>query len=269
MIVRGDGGARVPTAAKPRQVLALLLVHANRIVPVASISKELWGDDAPPSAHATVQTYILRLRKVLAQSSGTTVRRVGAGMLVTKVGGYLLRVGPGELDVHRFEQLAAEGRRALSTGDDHGAAALLGDSLRTWRGPALVDVPAGRLLEVHVARLTECYLTVRQQQVEAHLNLGLHYEIIGEITALAAEHPLQENIHAQLILALYRCGRRPDALEVFQRLRRSLIGELGLEPSSKMQRLHHAILAADPVLDGPHRDGGLALDRISGLTQAV
>lgn len=267
--LRGDNGAGVLSAAKQRQLLALLLLHANQIVPVTSIVREVWNDEVPPSSHATVQTYVLRLRKVLAAAAGVTARRVSTEMLVTRTGGYLLRVAPGALDVHRFEQLAAEGRRALSTGDHRVAAAVFGESLRIWRGPVLVDVPAGRLLEVHVARLTECQLTVRQQLFEAQLNLGLHYEILGEVTALAAEHPLQENIHAQLMLALYRCGRRPDALAVFQRLREYLVGELGLEPSAKMQRLHHAILVADPVLDGPPpRSDGLVLDRFSVVAGA-
>src|SRR5205807_1299288 len=121
--LRGDNGAGVLSAAKQRQLLALLLLHANQTVPFTSIVREVW------------------------------------------------------------------------TGDHRGAAAVFGESLRIWRGPVLVDVPAGRLLEVHVARLTECQITVRQQLFEAQLNLGLHYEILGEVTALAAEHPLQENIH--------------------------------------------------------------------------
>lgn len=269
ILIDGQDCTALLAAAKPRKVLALLLLYANQVVPVTAIMTELWDTTAPRSAQTTVQTYILRLRKLLATVAGCSPQQVSRELLKTKSSGYLLQVGPGALDLHRFDQFSAKGRRALSVGDNESAARLLDEALECWRGPALVDVPAGQLLDAQVTRLTESRLTALQQRIEAKLRLGYHHELLGEISALTTEHPLHENLHAQLMLALYRCGRRPDALEVFHRLRNDLINELGLEPSAKMQRLHQAILVADPVLDGPQRADGLAVDYIFRLGQLV
>jgi DNA-binding SARP family transcriptional activator len=238
-----------PTAPKTRQVLALLLMYANQMVSVSAIIRELWNDDPPRSALTTLQTYVLKLRRLFAAGLQLGPAQVSAEVLVTRVGGYLLKVDPGTLDMHRFERLARDGRAALATGDGDLAATRLRAALALWRDRALVDVQAGPLLSVQVARLEEARLAALEYRIEADLMLGLHRELLSELACLAAQHPLHENIHVQLMVALYRSGRRSDALDVYHRMRTRLVDELGLEPSANMRRMQQAILAADPALE--------------------
>ncbi|GIG63116.1 hypothetical protein Lfu02_74880 [Longispora fulva] len=260
MVSRGDSEVRI-TAPKPRKVLALLLVQANRVVPVSSLVKELWEDSPPLSSATTLQTYILQIRRVLRESLGVDADEVAGNVLVTRNGGYQFRVDRGSLDLHEFERLSVEGRQRLATGDAGAASLALRDALSLWRGPALVDVQAGPLLEVEILRLHEGRLTALQQRIEADLRLGRHLEILSELTALTAEYPLHENLNAQYMLALHRSGRRTEALGVFQRLRASLVQDLGLEPSQQIQRLQHAMLSSDPALEERSHPGQMVLDR--------
>ncbi|MBB2910429.1 DNA-binding SARP family transcriptional activator [Streptosporangium becharense] len=264
LVVRVDGKSALPSAQKPRQVLALLVLNANRVVPIAALSRELWDDKPPQSAMTTLQTYVLHIRKILGKVLGMTSAQVGREILVTRPGGYMFRVEPGALDLHVYEQRLAEGRAALAVGDNHRAARLLCDALTLWRDPPLVDVQPGRLLEVQIRRLEESRLSALEQRIEADMRLGRHHDIVSELIELAAEHQLHETVHAQLMLTFHRCGRRSNALTVFRMLRRSLYEELGLEPSMKLERLHQAILSCDPVLDTPSDTGALLLlDRLA------
>ncbi|MEV4412209.1 AfsR/SARP family transcriptional regulator [Catellatospora sp. NPDC049609] len=237
------------TAPKPRKVLALLLIHANRVVPVDSLATELWDDEPPASALTTLQTYILQIRRMLARVCGMDPAQVARELLVTHADGYQLRLDGGRLDLHEYERLADQGRLALLCGDHAHASRLLTAALEVWQGAALVDVRLGPVLRVEAARLEEARLATWKQRVDADLGLGRHREILGELGCLAARHPLHEDLQAQFMIALYRAGRRTDALEAFRRLREVLIGELGLEPSRRIQRVQHAILTGDPVLD--------------------
>ncbi|MEV6603572.1 AfsR/SARP family transcriptional regulator [Kutzneria sp. NPDC051319] len=258
-----DGQVITPSAAKPRQVLATLLLHANKVVPVSALIAELWDDTPPVSALTTLQTYVLQLRRSLRGALAPASQRVSLEILVTRTGGYLFRVQPGELDLDAFLEKMAEGRRWLAQGDNELATRRLGEALDLWSGPALVDIKAGRLIEAEILHLEECRVAVLEQRIEADLRLGRHHEILAELAGLTAKHRMHENLHAQLMVALYRSGRRPHALDVFHRLRSALIDELGLEPSSKMQRLHQALLSSDPVLDRPLRGDGLLLDQVA------
>lgn len=249
--VRQGNDCILPTASKPRKVLALLLTHANQMVPNLALIEELWDENPPKSAMTTLQTYILHLRKSLSAGLGMESSTVAEKILVTKANGYLFKVQSGELDLHRFEQLAARGRKALAEGDNDSAAELLRSALGLWRGPALDDIQAGRLLEAQIIRLEELRLTTLEQRIEADLRLGRHHEVLCELAALATHHSFNENLHAQLMLALHRSGRRSDALMVFRRLRTALTEELGLEPSLKIQQLHQAILSSDPAIELP------------------
>jgi DNA-binding SARP family transcriptional activator len=249
LTVRCGSNAGDLTAHKPRKVLALLLLRANLVVPVDTLIAELWGDEPPASAHATLQTYVLQVRRMLARTMGLCPARVASDLLVTVSSGYRFDVGPDQLDLHTYERLAAEGRLALSRSDDAGGAALLGKALAMWHGGALVDVSLGPVLKIEVRRLEESRLAVWMQRIDADLRLDRHHVVLGELGSLATRHPLHEDLQAQYMVALYRAGRRNDALKAFHCLRGTLQHDLGLEPSQRLQRLQHAILTADPALD--------------------
>lgn len=245
-----DHTSVVPSAAKPRQVLALLALHAGQVVTVSTLLDELWGDAPPRTAPATLQTYITQLRRRLATALGPAAVRGPKDVLCTRYGGYALDVA-GPDDATEFHRLSTAGQTALRQGAAREASVLLHQALALWRGPALADVQIGRALQVETVRLEETRLGALDARIEADIRLGRHTALLGELTALAAQYPLHETVHAQLMLALYRCGRPSHALVVYQRLRQCLVRELGLEPSTRLRWLHQAILRADPLLESP------------------
>ncbi|GGS94078.1 AfsR/SARP family transcriptional regulator [Streptomyces violaceus] len=245
--VQVEGDLHTPSAPKMRSVLATLLVHADQVVPVSSLIRELWDEEPPVSCLTTLQTYILNLRKLLASATGMTARQVASEILVTRSGGYLFRTTQGDLDVHRFHQLVSDGRRALSSGDDSTALSTLSSALQLWRGPALVDVVAGRILEGRRQQFEESRLVVLEYLVDTQLRLGMYREVLTELAALTADNPYHEGLHAQYMRALYLNGRRAQALELFQRLRVNLVNHLGLEPGPMAQELHRSILNAESI----------------------
>ena len=250
--VRVGGVAVMPTARKPRQVLALLALHVDQAVPVGLLVEELWGDRPPRSARTTLQTYILQLRELIGVALERGGGRVPDGtpsvsakdVLVTAPGGYLLRGGGGSCDVREFERLAGMGYRAMDAEDFAGAARLLGEALALWSGSPLADVQPGAQLAMEVRRLEELRLCATYQRIEADLRLGRHRELLGELTVLVTRYRTHENLHGQLMLALYRSGRRGEALSVYQRLRQALVRDLGLEPSAGLRRLQQTMLQA-------------------------
>jgi SARP family transcriptional regulator, regulator of embCAB operon len=243
------GRSVLPSAGKPRQVLALLAVYASQIIPVPTLMEEIWGTDMPRSALTTLQTYILQLRRLLAAAYGPDSLYDSKEVLVTRYGGYLLDVQPGSVDVHEYDQLVAAGRAATERSDDLAVSLIYRQALSLWRGDALVDVRIGPLLEIELVRLQESRLGVLERRIDADLRLGRHGELLSELTALSTRHSLHEGIHAQCMVALYRAGQQWRALEVYQTLRRRLAEDLGLGPSARLQRIHHAILASDPALE--------------------
>ncbi|MDW3848649.1 AfsR/SARP family transcriptional regulator [Micromonospora sp. BRA006-A] len=248
----------------------MLLVYSGQVVPVSSLIRELWDHQPPVSGLTTLQTYILNLRKLFAAATGMPSGQVSRSVLVTKAGGYLLQADAGQLDVHRYHDLVKEGREALSAGDDRSGVRRMTDALRLWRGPALVDVPAGPVLESKRRQFEESRLVVLEYLVDAELRLGMYREVLTELAALTVENPLHEGMHAQYMRALYLSGRRAQALEVFHRLRSDLVNELGLEPGPQIQRLHQAVLNADDMGDD-HLSAGRPLGdiiRTSGLGNA-
>ncbi|MEV7601798.1 AfsR/SARP family transcriptional regulator [Kitasatospora sp. NPDC089797] len=245
-----SGVSIVPTAAKPRQILALLALNANRIVSVPQLMEELWGAELPRSAPTTLQTYILQLRRKLRAAAQENGAPDGAPQtLATRHGGYVLEVAPSEVDATEFDRLATAGHAAFGVGDLEAASALLGAACALWRGPALVDVRHGHHLSIDVTRLEESRIGVLERRIRADLRMGRHHELVGELYALTGHHPMDEALHAHLIVALYRSGRAPRALAVYQKLRETLIEELGLEPSGQLQRLQQAILHGEPADD--------------------
>ncbi|WP_329377720.1 AfsR/SARP family transcriptional regulator [Streptomyces sp. NBC_01351] len=236
------GGA--PQAAKLRVVLGTLLVRANEVVSVDTLIDELWPEAPPRTATTTLQVYVSHLRKSLRAADPHDGREV----LVTRRPGYLLQVGAGELDAGSFDELARRGHRALLAGDFAAAADLQRRALALWRGPLLSDTPHGPLLDGAAVRLGEARTTVLDERVRAELHLGMHRELVAELQELVAEHPLHEEFHAHLMVALYRCGRQAEALRVFALLRQTLVEELGIEPGPHSRQLQRRILEGDPEL---------------------
>ncbi|BCK72929.1 hypothetical protein Srufu_068820 [Streptomyces libani subsp. rufus] len=242
-------GKRVaPSATKTKQVLTLLLVNSNRLVTIPTLIEELWDDRPPATALSTLQTYVFQLRRLLAHLLPEASPKE---ILTTTPNGYTFRVKPGELDLHRYEELMTDGRRAFSAGNNVEVVEKLRAAEELFQGPALADVRPGRHLEAEIVRLEEARLTVLETRLEAELALGRHHEVLSQLSGLASQHPQHESFHRQLMLALYRCGRRPHALNVYNQLRQELVAELGLEPSDELQQLQQAILSADPRLGGP------------------
>ncbi|MER5768695.1 BTAD domain-containing putative transcriptional regulator [Streptomyces sp. NPDC001985] len=238
---------RTPSAAKPRALLATLLVRAGEVVPAHSLIDELWGTEPPRTATTTLQVYVSQLRKVLAEAGPGE----SGGSLLTRAPGYLLQVPDPEaqFDLPLFERLRAEGRTACRERDYERASGLLREALGLWAGPALAGIPHGVRLESTAIRLDELRMEVLEQRILADLRLGRHQELAGELMALANEHPLRENLHGHLMVALYRTGRGSDALRVYGRLRHSLVDELGVEPGPPLARLQERVLRRDPALD--------------------
>lgn len=258
--VSGESGDMTPSAPKVREVLALLLLQHGHIVQSRTLIDELWGEDPPPSALATLQTYIYKLRKVLMRGlSGESLR--------TKVYGYVLSVPPEDLDHCCFERLLADGQGAFDAGDLERATAALGEGLALWRGPALADVDSGPILSAEVTRLEERRLRALELRIDADLGLGRHQELVSELKTLISAHPLHEAFHAKLMLALQGAGRRYEALDVYQRLRNTLVTELGLEPSASLARLHQSLLSSDYTPEpAPRRTVVLAMSHNAAET---
>ncbi|CAL9653706.1 AfsR/SARP family transcriptional regulator [Streptomyces sp. enrichment culture] len=251
--VRENGVSIAPTAPKPRQVLALLALHADQVVPVSALIDELWAGRPPRSARTTLQTYVLQLRDLItvalekdapADGSDSAPRRSAKDILVTAPGGYMLVSGGGSSDVREFERLAGMAYRALDEEDFKGASRLLREALGLWTGSAFADVQTGAQLEMEARRLEESRLCALDQRIEADLRLGRHRELLAELTVLTSRYRTHENLHAQFMLALHRSGRRGEALDVYHRLRNTLVRDLGLEPSARLRRLQRSILMA-------------------------
>ncbi|MFE2327065.1 BTAD domain-containing putative transcriptional regulator [Streptomyces sp. NPDC059385] len=247
LVITVDGRSVVPSAAKQRVLLALLSVNLGREVGMGAIVEELWGGCPPNGPAAAVQTYVKHLRHRISQSGDADPKEVVA----RGYGGYRLGSAMALVDAREFETTVTEANRALAAGDDARGADLLRSGLAMWRGPALGDVRQGGALRAEALRLDEVRLAALEARIGAELRLGAHTRLVSELTALTSLYPLQENLHAHLIVALYRSGRASRALEVFRRLRSTYVRELGIEPSRRLQELHQAVLGCDPTLDPP------------------
>jgi YVTN family beta-propeller protein len=243
---------------KQRALLAVLLLHAGEVVSVDRLIDNLWGERSPSGAPKALQAHISRLRKALdadgagpPDTNGEPTGSSSRGVLVTRGHGYLLRVQPGELDLDRFQTIVQSGRQALLTGDPQRAADTLRAGLALWRGLPLADFAYEPFAQAPIAELTELRLGAVADRVDADLALGRHEQLVGELAALVKQNPLRERLRMQLMLALYRCGRQGEALDVYQEYRRGLAEELGLDPGPRLQRLEAAILERDPSLDAP------------------
>ena len=233
-----DRGEIALGGRRPRALLALLLLHANEVVPADRLVDELWGEATADGAGGALRVNVSRLRKALPDD-----------VLTTRPPGYVVRVGPDELDLHRFERLVEEGRGLLDRGLYTDASRRLREALALWRGPALADFAYETFAQTAISRLEEIKLIALELRIDADLALARHDELVGELEALVAEHPLRERLYLDLMTALYRAGRQAEALDAYQAARRGLVDQLGIEPGPALQELERAILRQDPSLD--------------------
>ena len=219
---------------KQRAILALLLLEAGELVPADRIVEEIWRGGG---SRRSVQVYVSELRRLLGDAG-----RVRGGQ-----GGYRLVAEDDEIDARRFERLLAQGRTSLAAGDAGAAATTLRHALALWRGPALADLAYEPFAQTEIRRLDDLRLAALEERIAAELASGLHGELVTELEALVAMEPLRERLRGLLMLALYRSGRQPDALAVYQDTRKALL-ELGLEPGSELRELESAVLRQDATL---------------------
>jgi predicted ATPase/DNA-binding SARP family transcriptional activator len=218
---RVDGRPQPLGGRRQRALLAVLLLAGGQAVSRDRLVEEVWGADAPTTAAHAAQVYISRLREIL-----------GSDAVLTSPGpSYSV---PAATDARRFEELLAEG--------------LLDEALALWRGPVLADLAYEGLAQTEIARLEELRLTALEERTDGELAAGRHRELVAELEALVAEHPLRERARGQLMLALYRSGRQADALEIYREGRRRMVDELGIEPGEQLRALEGAILRQDPGL---------------------
>jgi predicted ATPase/DNA-binding SARP family transcriptional activator len=220
------GGARV------RALLARLALATGEVVSVESLVDGLWGEHPPGGAINALHALVHRLRRALG----------GAGVVETAASGYRLHVHAEDVDANRFEELAKRGDRELAAGAAQRAASLLGEALALWRGDALADVRDAPFAGTAGARLEELRIAATEDRFEAELQLGRHDEILADMAAVAADHPLRERLAGLRMRALYAAGRQSDALVLFEEIRGTLAEELGIDPSAELRKTHLAVL---------------------------
>jgi DNA-binding SARP family transcriptional activator len=257
--VVGKAGAAVRLGGpRQRATLAILLLHSNSVVSVDDLADALYAGAAPVTAVTQVQRQISELRKAVGSES----------VIETRPPGYLIRLAPDQLDLHRFERLTGEASQALADGEVQPAADLLREALGLWRGAPLADLAYESFAQAAIERLREIRMGALELRIEADLALARHAQLVGELEELVAEHPLREGLRGQLMLALYRSGRQAEALEVYRKTREALVDELGVEPTPALHQLERAILAHDQSLD-LERDTGSRTSAIRQLERAV
>ena len=228
-------------------MLAFLLLHANEVVSTDRLIDDLWGDSPPESAANMLQGYVSHLRKTLEPGRG----RGEHELLVSRAPGYTLQIRSDQLDAKRFERLATEGRRLLADRDANTAVERLRAARALGRGGALDDLAYEAFARADIDRLEELRLQTLEDRIDADLALGGHEALVAELRELVDRYPLRERLRAQLMAALYRCGRQAEALESYREVRRTLLEDLGVEPGPALRQLEQAILRQDPSLGAP------------------
>jgi DNA-binding SARP family transcriptional activator len=234
-------------AAQQRLLLAVLLMEPGAIS-TERLVEEIWGGRRPRGAYGTLHGYVFRLRRLLGGGPG--------GPLVRRDGGYELIVAEDDVDAHVFADLVATARRELADGRVELAASRLGQALRLWRGPALVDVARTAVLTMEARRLEQARLEASELRVQAWLRLGRHADVVDAARRLTEQHPLRESLWEHLMSALAALGRRNEALETYHRARQAIVSALGLEPGPGLRAIQRAVL--DERWDAPPIVSGLA-----------
>ncbi|GIJ44901.1 SARP family transcriptional regulator [Virgisporangium aliadipatigenens] len=230
-----DGAPVEVTGARLRALLIRLALAPGRPVGLDLLADAVWGGAPPPEATNALQALVSRLRRAL-----------GGGAVAAVPGGYRLAVEAADVDAFRFESAVEEGRKALQDNDFAGASRLLADASGLWRGPALADVAASGWASGHVARYEELRLSAWEDRVEADLRIRAPVELIAELRAAVASHPLRERPNALLMRALHADGRQAEALAAYADCRRRLADELGVDPSVELREAYLTILRTAP-----------------------
>ncbi|MDQ1024719.1 DNA-binding SARP family transcriptional activator [Streptomyces umbrinus] len=236
------GEEQISLRPKQTSLLATLLLQANRVVSVSKIIDTLWGGSPPSTPEAQVRILVSEIRKTLA-----TTR---SGLIRTQYPGYLLRVSAEQFDLEQFTQYVRDAQRATEAGNLEQAVIRYGEALGLWRGRPLDNV-RGHFAETESAQLSELRLGIAERHIGLMLDLGRHVEVVEELNRQVHDNPFREKPHSQLMLALHRCGRVAEALDIYAQLRQRLAAELGLEPTRDLQQLHHQLLTDNPVLRAP------------------
>jgi len=250
-VIAGDSGeSGNALAARQRVLLAVLLWRANQSVPADELAELVWNGTPPTGGPEAVRALVMRLRRRL--------HPLAAARILTRSPGYAIEIAGDELDASRFETLTRQAGAAIRAGQLAQAGQTAAEALGLWRGTPLADVPSQLLQDSWVPYLDQLHVQALDWRIEGDLHEDRHEQLVPELRDLAARHPLRENFHSQLMLALYRCGRQAEALEVYRRARRVLVDELGIEPGPILRSLHQRILEGDPGLavspaasDGP------------------
>jgi DNA-binding SARP family transcriptional activator len=238
LVVVDDSGQEASLAGpRLRVLLAALLIRTGTQVSAGSLAEAVWDGTPPPAAIETLRSYVRRLRRALGPGGGALIE--------ARDPGYLIRLEGAGLDVPDFEAGCREAAAALRSGAWGQASDAATGALKLWRGPPLLDVASRLLHDEIVPRLEQLRVQALEDRAEAGLHLGRHELLVPQLRGLMMEYPLRERFYAQLMLALYRCGRQAEALECYRDARRVLVGELGIEPGPELRRLHERILAGD------------------------
>ncbi|MCO5974049.1 AfsR/SARP family transcriptional regulator [Actinoallomurus soli] len=249
-----SGGREFELRSHKMQVLlATLLVRYDQVVPADRLLGELWGQDPPRRADASLYVYISQLRKFIS-----SVERAESKIL-TKSPGYMLSIGAAELDFERFYDLLSKGRELYADGHPQEAAAVLSEAIELHRGPVLGGLPCGPTVTNFATLVEELRLECLEILIEANLALGRHREMIGLLYSLTAEHPLREVFYELLMTALHRCGRSADALRTYHHARTLIVEELGVDPGRPLRELHQTILTDDAKERAGGRRSSVAL----------
>jgi DNA-binding SARP family transcriptional activator/tetratricopeptide (TPR) repeat protein len=246
LTVTREAGVQVSVGgARLRVLLAVLLLHANEPVSLDALFEAVWDGTPPPGAPEALRGHVVRLRRVLGPEDGARIAACNPG--------YLIRVADSELDVRDFQALCKRGGAAIRGQAWTEASSAVAEALNLWRGAPLADVPYQTLRDAWVPHLERTRMQALEWRIEAHLHLGHHEHVVLELADLTGRHPLRERFHAQLMLALARCGRQAEALEAYQRARRILVDELGIEPGPELRALHERILSGqgEPAVTVP------------------
>ena len=231
-------------------------MRANRVISRGELVDAVWGEDPPASAEGGIYTYVAGLRRVIEPNR--SLRGPGR-VLVSSGAGYVLHLVPGQPDAVAFEQDLGRSRQLRKAGDAAGAVSALNSALSLWRGIAFAGVP-GPFAETERVRLGELRSAAAEERADVLLSLGRHEEVVPDLTAMVADHPLRERMRGLLMVALYRCGRHAEALRIFAEGRRVLAEELGIDPGGELSRIHQQVLTMDPGLAVPDGPAVITLD---------
>jgi SARP family transcriptional regulator, regulator of embCAB operon len=242
--IRVAGGNRCSfiSARKVELLLIILLSRANDVVTADQLIPEIWGDKTPQRATSAIYVYISQLRKFLDQLDKSRKH------ILTRPQGYTMVLRQDELDASSFLSWADVGRAHSGNQQYELASSAFEEALSNWRGPIIWDAETGPIVRSFATYLSEIRLECIEMLIDAQLELGRHRQVVGQLYTLAVEHPLREAFYQQLMLALYRCNRQADALNVYQSAQQTLRDELGVDPCRSLQRIHYGILRADDKL---------------------